>query len=213
MSKFCGNCGNMAADEARVCGMCGTPFAAESAPAPVQNQQKKFNSAALKNKKTLIIGAVAIIAVIVAIILAVGGGSKKDDKEGGSASSVANKAISYYVKADPDSLADLTSSDYRKAEYGTDQYAKGDLREDLWYYVDEVEEALEYGCTVDYELVEDYDSDEVDEIKEEFDVDVSAVRIFEYKVTYTHSQYGSDYDYVDVIVWKNDGVWEFVTFD
>ena len=224
MSKFCGTCGSMAADEARVCGNCGTPFeAAQNNFVQPQNNftqpqyQQSYQPvnmyapapAPKKSKKGIIIGAaVAVVAIIVAVVIVLsnGGGSKKVEKKE-SAKDVADKAISYLVKADAEALARYCSKDFADG-YGTDE-----LEEEFEYFTDEIEEILDYGFNITYEVTGDYESDELNEIQEEYGKDISDVHIYEYNVSFTHPDYGTENEYIDVIVWKNDGEWEFVTFD
>lgn len=97
--KFCPNCGAQAADDAIVCGQCGTPFAPQAQGnsfAPAQAGIKKL----LANKKLLMIIGGAILAVIVAIILIVALGGRSVD-------SVISKGVDAVMENDPEAFLDL----------------------------------------------------------------------------------------------------------
>ena len=227
MAKFCGNCGNMASDEARVCGMCGTPFVAESAPAPVQYEQPQTYyqqmpltpaPAPKKSKKGLVIGGVvAIIAIIVAVVIAVssGGGSSKGEKEEkNSAKSVASKAASYIVDGDVDGLVDYMSPamiDFACDSYGYDEdYVKDIFKTNFETYTEAVNEIKEDGYKVTYKLLDYEESPEFEEIQEDVGDNITEVYIYEAEFSFEDSDGYVETETLEIMVWKNDGEWEFV---
>lgn len=247
MSKFCGNCGNAVADEARVCGYCGTAFEAPqnnfSQPqnnfaqpqnnfAQPQYQQSFYQPvptpapAPKKSKKGLIIGAViAVVAIIVAVIIVVssGGGSSKskdgEDDSKNTAESVASQAASYLVKGDADALVDYTSDDfieYAADESGYDKSGVKDiLKETYEGYTDDVEDAKAEGYKVTYDVLdyEDGKDDELIEIQQDIGDHITAVYIYEVEICFEDDEGYTDEGDIAIMVWKNDGKWEFVSMD
>ena len=96
MSKFCGNCGAVADDNAMVCGSCGTPFAPvqpnyqppvqpgynpmPGAPVMNQNIPGVTNNGAKKNGviPKIIAAVLAVVILVVGVVAIIGNKSKSD---------------------------------------------------------------------------------------------------------------------------------------
>lgn len=237
MSKFCGTCGSMAADEARVCGNCGTPFeAAQNNFVQPQNNftqpqyQQSYQPvnmyapapAPKKSKKGIIIGAaVAVVAIIVAVVIALsnGGGSSSKEKEEkkNTAKSVASQVVSYLLDGDADALVDFTSNDflnYAVEEFGYDKNGvKELLKEQYEEYTDYIMEAKAEGYKVSCELGDYEESDEIEEIQSDMGDNITDIYIYEAVFCFEDEDGYKDEEDVGIMVWKNDGEWEFVTLD
>jgi len=176
-----------------------------------------------KSKKGLIIGAViAVIAIIAAVAIAVssgGGSSSKGDKEEkkNTAESVASQAASYLVKGDADALVDYTSDDFIKFaedQYGYDKAGvKEILKEQYENYTEEIEDMKSDGYKVTYELLDYEESDEFEEIQTDIGDNITDVYIYEMEICFEDDEGYTDEDDIAIMVWKNDGKWEFVAIN
>ena len=233
MSKFCINCGNQAADNARVCGYCGNAFSdAEVNQQPEMNynqpeqyyqpQVEYLQPAPKKSKKGIIIAAVAAIAVIVIALVVIlgGGGPTKNGAEKKSPKDIATQAAEYLSDADAEGLAKLTSDLFARYLITEAGYDLGDVDQDemmtRFYeggYTDYVDECMDDGMKITFKIKDYEESDELGEIQEEYGDSITAIYLYEAIFYFEDTDGYIDEEDLAIIVWENDGVWEFVTFD
>ena len=188
---FCGKCGAKNDDSAVFCAECGNRFqaaapvapaapAANPAPAaaPVATGSKPGFTLNNRNIGIIAVAAVAVIALLISCLFIFGGRSYKD---------VVRDYFKATEKADAKLMMELLPDDLIKYVMKEEDMTKKEMTEDLQDSLDMIHRYYDE-VKISYEITdtEDFDKDELKEIKEmyeEIDVKVKDAMIVEVEVT------------------------------
>lgn len=146
MSKYCGNCGALLEDDAKVCGYCG--YVLESTNAPEVDFQPADPEKLARNKKK--IKRVITLAIIaVAAIIAFNVISSFVGKKG-----FVRKVMSACEKYNVDSLISMSSGVYADCD---DSVVQSYFETHAGGYIDTIEENVGHNYKLSYKINEIYD--------------------------------------------------------
>ncbi len=145
MSKFCGNCGAVLTDDAKVCGQCGTPL--DGASTNISGLKVVDPEKQRKVKKTVkLVAVLAALVVVAAIALNIA--SKYTGYNG-----LLRKVMTAYENYDIDTLISLSSDMYY---YGEEDWVEYYFEYTVGDDLDSFESSVGHNYKLSYEVNETY---------------------------------------------------------
>ncbi len=225
MARFCGNCGTMVGEEAKVCGNCGTPLQSdpvtefENASATYEAPVGGYEAPAYGGTSSNQDGMKKIIGLIIGLLVAIGlviSGVKIISANTGTNAIIRQFAKCLETGEDGSKLEKYLPNYLKEAEMYDSFEVEGELEEQFIDLREEGEE--EYGdYSVSYKIIktdkmddeelEDY-RDRVEYINDEFDVErITAGK--NVKVRFTiRGDMDDERETIDMSFIKEDGKWK-----
>lgn len=209
MAKFCGSCGSQASDEAMVCGVCGTPFEAESNGSIPGVEY--VSPEAKEKKKKIVYGVIGLAAVIIVVSIVVSIVSGFVGYKG-----AVRKIMNAYMEGDVDALLEMSSCIQYEYEY-FESDLDSQVNDMLDYYEDEYGSKFKWS----YKIVKDSVwSDRkfrnaMEEAEDEYGIDVrdiSKIMTVDLDLTVKSGKYkeGSS---IELVLSKEDGDWKLLALN
>lgn len=214
MGKFCSNCGNELAEDAKFCGGCGAAQTQQAQPQEAVNQQPAHETPVAnqgkKNQKPLIIGAAAaavtffIAFILVIALLFSGGGYQKPIKN--MIKGMEKKNYDTFVKAFPEETQEYFDELLERGNYTKSAFMKERLADLESEYGKNIK--LSYKITDKTRIK---DKDELERIENKYGLEDTPKAAYEVEVELTiKGSKDKDTEDMDLVVAKIGGKWYIV---
>lgn len=208
MTKYCGNCGAQMNENARVCGVCGTPFPV-AGMTNVPSSKPDVTTSRMKLKKVLII----VVAFLVLIVAGVIGFKVVKDHSGYNP--IVKTIIKAYKEDSVEGLLDCKSDAYE------DNQAPRELfTENMDYMISSFENTIGHEYRISYKVVEEYELsqrkldeliDELESYNQRYDGDrVESAAVVEIRITAKHRRKSHSEKVVATMI-KEDESWKLLS--
>lgn len=214
MSKFCGNCGAMWDDDAKICGECGLPLdgvSANTAKLKLPNPERKK-----KIKKIITLFVVLAILAVVAVV------SIKVVKQYTGYNGLLRKVMAAYEDCDVDSLLYMSSDMYSTFDLNDPNnadWAERYFENRIDTYITPFESSVGHSFKLSYEVKEAYEVserkenemiNEIELLHPDFDTYViEKIVIADLTMTAKQGKKSVHQD-VDIVMTKEDGTWRLL---
>lgn len=208
MARYCGNCGAMLDDDARVCGWCGTPV--DGADAGFR-APKPENPEAKKKTKKLVIGILVAVVLIAAAIAALKIVTQYTGYRG-----FTRKVMAEFVDYDIEELVDMSSDIFFFSD--DDDWTEFYFENQVGPKLDQLEEKVGHSYHTSYKIKDAYVVSErkmddiLDQAISDSDFDPESItKIAISEVVLTAKQGKTSYNQnIEIIMTKEDGQWRLL---